>query len=394
MSPGEPLAYMRGMTLSRLSWCALLLPAAVAAGSCSSSNKGSATFSGGTGGAGGARRRAQAATPGCWGTPSAPSEAAAARAARGGGDAGAPYLIYAHTDTTLFSLDPNASSLKLTQIGTFDCIGPYGTPGAQSTAMTDLAVDRNQNVYALSSYAVRQLDLPADGGTTVHCHPEIYVHVTDPTSTDPNYPYIKFEALSFAPVGVLDPNREMLVAGNTAGQLWVIDPSTSPPTITQHGAFGTVPHDDGHGHVYMYPGGLWELSGDIVFLANGGNPVGFATVRDCPSPPDNSGCNYDDTLIEIDMAALVQAGTQSVTKAIRGMIVESPSCGGNGSTGFGSLFGIASWNAQVFGFSRAGDLVNISNVDGTACLVQSYASDLFSGAAVTTVAPVKPPPVN
>ncbi len=392
------------MTLPRLSRCVLLLlPAVVAAASCSSGNVGSATFSGGTGG--GAASGA-GATTGAGGDAGLLGDAFGSVGSGGGssgagGDAGAPYLIYAHTDTTLFSLDPNVSPLALTQIGDFDCVGPYGTAGAQTTAMTDLAVDRDQNIYALSSYAVRQIDLPAagdagsaDAGAIVHCHPEITVHVMDPTSTDPSYPWIKFEALSFAPVGVLDPNREMLVAGNTAGQLWVIDPSTATPTITQHGAFGTVPHDDGHGHDYMYPGGLWELSGDIVFLANDGNPVGFATVRDCPSPPDNSGCNYNDTLIEIDMTALGKAGTQSVTKAIRGMIVESPSCGGSGTYGFGSLFGIASWNAQVYGFSRAGDLVNISNVDGTACLVQSYPADLFSGAAVTTVAPVKPPPVN
>ncbi len=391
------------MTRFRLSLCAIFLPAAVAVASCSSNDKGSATFTGGTGGGAGASATAgPSSSTGTGGDAGVfASVGVGGGSGTGGADAGAPYVIYAHTDTTLFSLDPNASSLALTQIGNFDCVGPYGTTGAQTTAMTDLAVDRYQNVWALSSYAVRQVDLPAtdagaasDGGAIVHCHPEITVHVTDPTSTDPSFPYIKFEALSFAPVGVIDPNQEMLVAGNTAGQLWVIDTSTPNPTITQHGAFGTVPHDDGHGHNYMYPGGLWELSGDIVFLANSGSPVGFATVRDCPSPPDNTNCDYNDTLIEIDMTALGTAGTQSVLKAIRGMIVTSPTCGGNGTSGFGSFFGIASWNAQVYGFSRSGYLANISNVDGTACLVQNYPADLFAGAAVTTIAPIKPPPVN
>jgi hypothetical protein len=290
----------------------------------------------------------------------------------------------------LFSLDPTLAALSLTQVGTFDCIGASGAPGQQSTAMTDLAVDKNQNLWGLSSYAVRQLTIQ---GTTVHCGPEVYVHVPDPNA-DGGFPFIKFEALSFAPEGVIKPQEEVLVAGDTAGQLWVIDTSTSSPSITQHGAFGTVPADDGHNHAYKYPGGLWELSGDIVFLANGGSPIGFATVRDCPAPPDNMGCNLTDTLIEIDMAALAQAGTQSVTKVIRGQVLEGSSCGGNGSFGFGSLFGIASWNAQVYGFARSGDLVQISNVDGTACLVKTYPADLFSGAAVTTVAPVTPPPLQ
>jgi hypothetical protein len=306
----------------------------------------------------------------------------------GGGDAGS-YLIFADTDTQLFTLDPTQPSIPITLVGTFDCIGPSGSPNQQSTAMTDLAVDRSQNLWGLSSYAVRKLDVM---GTTVHCEAEIQVHVPDPNATDPSFPYIKFEALTFAPEGVIKPNVEVLVAGDTAGQLWAIDTSTSPATITQHGAFGTVPADDGHGHTYTYPGGLWELSGDIVFLANNGSPVGFATVRDCPMPPDNSGCNETDTLIEIDMTALGQAGTQSVTKSIRGQVIEGSSCGGNGSYGFGSLFGIASWNSNIYGFARSGDLVQISNVDGTACLVKAYAADLFSGAAVTTVAPVIPPP--
>jgi len=388
------------LRLPLASW-ALLVPALLAIAACSSGTKATGSgggFSGGTGGAGvGLAGSGTASTAGTGAGGDAGSglmiDAAGSSGSTGtGGDAGAAYLIYAHTDTTLFTLDPTSANLALTQVGTFDCIGPYGTAGAQSTAMTDLAVDRNQNLWGLSSYAVRQLTVQ---GTTVHCAAEIEVHVLDPNAGDSGFPYIKFEALTFAPAGVIKPSAEVLVAGDTAGQLWVIDTSTSSPSITQHGAFGTVPANDGLGHAYPYPGGLWELSGDMVFLANNGSPVGFATVRDCPNPPDNSGCDQVDTLIEIDMTALAQAGTQSVTKAIRGQILEGSSCGGNGSFGFGNLFGIASWNGDVYGFSRSGDLVQISNVDGTACLVKNYPSDLFSGAAVTTLAPVlapAPPP--
>lgn len=304
-------------------------------------------------------------------------------------DGGPAYLIYASTDTDLFTLDPQDPALKLTHVGTFDCIGPSGTPNQQSTAMTDLAVDSDQNLWGLSSFSVRQLTIQ---GTTVHCGTKILVHVTDPHPSNPSFPFIKFEALTFAPKGVIKPGQEILVAGDTAGELWAIDTSTSPATITQHGSFGTVPADDGRGHPYKFPGGLWELSGDLVFLANGGKPVGFATVRDCPNPPDNYGCNPIDTLMEIDMSALAQAGTQSVKKAIRGQVVQGAACGGNGKYGFGSMYGIASWNDRVYGFSRSGNLVDINNVDGSACLVTTYAADLFSGAAVTTLAPVHPPP--
>ncbi len=336
-----------------------------------------------------ARRRGNGASGGDGGITltTGSSSSGAGTGGTGPGDGGS-YLIYASTDTMMFTLDPTQAALTLTTVGTYDCIGPSGTPGQQSTAMTDLAVDQQQNIWGLSSYGVRPLTVQ---GTTVHCGAEIYVHVPDPNSTDPSFPYIKFEALTFAPVGVIKPGAEALVAGNTAGGLYVIDPTASP-AITQHGAFGTVPADDGRGHAYKYPGMLWELSGDIVFLANGGSPVGFATVRDCPAPPDNMGCNQVDTLIEIDMTALATAGTQSVLKQIRGQVLEATSCGGSGGFGFGNLFGIASWNGDVYGFARSGDLLQISNDDGTACLVKTYPTDLFSGAAVTTLAPVTPPP--
>jgi hypothetical protein len=308
----------------------------------------------------------------------------------GGQDGGPSYLIYASTDDTLFSLDPKNPSLPVTTLGKFDCIGPSGTPGQQSTAMTDLAVDKNQNIWGLSSYAVRPITVDADAGVA-HCGSETYVHVNDPDAGASGPPWIKFEALAFAPEGVIQPNVEVLVAGDTAGQLWAIEP---PSTIIQHGQFGTVPADDGHGHTYLYPGGLWELSGDIIFLANNGSPVGFATVRDCPSPPDNSGCNPVDTLVEIDMTALGQAGTQSVLLKIRGQVVKGAGCNDATNNGYGSMYGIASWNDVVYGFSRRGNLVAISNVDGSGCLVKAYPADLFSGAAVTTVAPVIPPPIQ
>ena len=69
--------------------------------------------------------------------------------------------------------------------------------------------------------------------------------------------------------------REVLVAGNTAGELWSID---GQGNLAQRGTLGTVPKTDGNGHSYPTKnvGKAWELSGDIVFLANGGQPVKVA----------------------------------------------------------------------------------------------------------------------
>ncbi len=288
----------------------------------------------------------------------------------GGGAQGAA-LIYAHTDTSLFNVDPNSPNLALTSLGDFDCIP------AQDMAMTDLAVSKSESVYGIGATGVYPLHIVQGA---VHCGAKI------PLTGAAN---VKFFALTFAPAGVLDPAKEVLVAGNTAGELWAVD---TQGNLTQHGTFGKVPSNDGNGHSYQHAGKQWELSGDIVFVANKGNPVGFATVRDCPTPPSTANCNPVNTLIEIDVAKLSGATTGSVTKAVRGQIVKRSGCNDGIVGDYGNMFGIAAWNDKVYGFSRSGNVVEIDVNDGGACLVQGYPDDKFSGAGVTTLAPVQPPP--
>jgi hypothetical protein len=55
------------------------------------------------------------------------------------------------------------------------------------------------------------------------------------------------------------------------------------------------------------------------------------------------------------------------------------------------MYGIAAYQDKVFGFSHEGFIVSIDNDDGTACLVLSTPNDDWAGAAITTLAPVKPP---
>jgi hypothetical protein len=280
------------------------------------------------------------------------------------------YTLYAHTDTTLYKANPSASPISLAKVGTFDCIGGSG----EDTAMTDIAVDKDGNLFGVSAGFVYPLKV---SGSTVQCSDKW----TLPSGA-------RFYGLTFAPAGVLQ-SQEMLVAANSAGELWAID---SSGTTTQVGTFGKVPSSDGHGHSYKNAGKAWELSGDIVFMKNNSSPLGFATVRDCPSPPSTTNCNTVDTLVEIKVTALKLGSTSSVTQSVRGQVVKSSSCTDSSTTsGYGSMFGIAAWNDKVYGFSRGGDLVEISNKDGSACLVQAYSSDKFAGAGVTTVVPVQAP---
>ncbi len=282
-------------------------------------------------------------------------------------DTGSPVtpttIIYAHTGLTLFQGSPSTQPLALEEVGNFSC-------GSQ----TDVAVDKDGKLFAISSSAVHPFEID---GSTVRCTATWTLKNTTASG--------QFYGLTFAPAGVLGPD-EMLVAANSAGELWAIDDQGN---ATQVGTFGTVPADDGHGHTYKaaHVGKPWELSGDIVFMTNQGSPAGFATVVDCPNPPSKTGCNSVDTLVEIDVPKLALGNKTSVTKSIRGQVVKSSTCSDT-STGYGSMYGIAAWNDKVYGFSYAGHLVEISNKDGSACLVQSHGSRKFAGAGVTTLVPV------
>lgn len=291
-----------------------------------------------------------------------------------GSSSGMSSPFYVHTNTTLFEMDP--TSLALSKIGDFDCIGKGS---GQESSMTDVAVDDVGDVYAVSAQAVHKIEI---SGSNVHCA----------TSTPLVGAKVSYYALTFAPQGTIDANKEVLVAGNTAGELWAIDDQGNQ---TLHGTLGVVPSDDGNGHSYSskHVGKPWELSGDLVFLSNNGSPVGFATVRDCPNPPSTSGCNTTDTLVEVDVTKLANASGASVLKSIRGQIIGKANCPTQGKgQGYGAMYGIAAIGDKVFGFSHQGDIVQIDNKDGSACLLMSTTGDAWAGAGVTTVAPVVVPP--
>jgi hypothetical protein len=287
-----------------------------------------------------------------------------------GGSAPLTFVAYAHTGKTLYKFDPNAVNTTPQLVGDFD-----NTDGS----MFDIAVNKAGEIWGVT--AANAYHIQIQGGV-VKCGTPI--PIGDGTGK------VRFYGLTFAPDGWIG-SGEALIAGNTAGELWSIDTTTG--SVTQHGTFGKVPNTDGNGHTYKNAGKAWELSGDIVFLANSGKPVGFATVRDCPNPPSTTGCNLTDTLIQIDMTKLKSGGTQSVTQSVRGQITESPNCTVHAAddTHYQQLLGIAAWNDKVYGFSQSGSIVEIDNSDGSACEVVSSALGWY-GAGVTTVAPVIVPP--
>jgi hypothetical protein len=295
----------------------------------------------------------------------------------GSGGADLPPVMYIHTNTTLFQADPGAPDLAVVKVGDIDCIGGPN----EDTSLTDLAVSADGQIWGIGKSNVYRLEI---AGEVVKCTKTI--PLKNPSS-------IRFYGLTFAPRGVLDPDKEVLIAGNTAGELWSIDDAGA---LSMRGTLGTVPVNDGNGHSYPYSGKKWELSGDLVFVENGGNPVGFATVRDCPSPPASTNCNPIDTLVELDVPKLATATTGSVVKSLRGQIVKAAGCS-DASAGYGGVYGITAWKDKVFGFSRAptmgGFALSIDNDSGTACLLETFTQE-WSGAGITTTAEVIIPPLK
>ncbi len=80
--------------------------------------------------------------------------------------------------------------------------------------------------------------------------------------------------------------------------------------------------------------------------------------------------------------------------SVRGEVVKAAGCADSVNSNYGSMYGIAAYEDKVYGFSHQGFIVDIDNTDGSACLVLQTSGDDWAGAAITTVAPVKPPPTN
>ncbi len=270
-------------------------------------------------------------------------------------------VFYVHTEATLYEIDPEDKSLALKKLGDVDCM-KTSDPKADHS-LTDLAVSRDNRIFAVSSNFAYSLELQSG---IVHCAKTWPINKAVGDSV--------FYGLTFAPIGTLSPTDEVLVAANNDGQMYTIDESTGK--TTQVGTFGVDSKT-------KLP---WSLSGDIVFLENNGTPVGFATVRTCPS--GGGACSGTDTLIELDVKA-IKPGTASALKAVRGPLNKGSWCTSKSSTTtFDKMFGIVAYQDRVYGFSDEGYIVEISNKDGSSCLITANVGMNFKGAGIATSAPV------
>ena len=243
-----------------------------------------------------------------------------------GGDRLDDVLIYAHSRDTLFTFSPY--TLMVTRVG------PFTLPdGTAAPFMVDLAVDSIGNVYTASDTALYR------------ANPETadVIHVGELDMAAQH-----LYALTFVPRGAFRTDREALIGATNEGQYFEVDAATASTT-----------------YLGQYPDG-WRSSGDLVSIEGLGT---FATVRreDFPS----------DVLVQIQFApdgsssVLVKGAVQSATGA------------------FVELFGLGYWGRAVYGFSNAGELIEINRDSGEGRLVTAdTGTPQFWGAGVTTRAPV------
>lgn len=93
------------------------------------------------------------------------------------------------------------------------------------------------------------------------------------------------------------------------------------------------------------------------------------------------------------MSKLKTNNASSVVKSVRGVLHKGASCTNTQAPpSYGKMYGIAAYKDQVYGFSHDTGIVAINNVDASVCLVAVPNGIAFSGAGVTTVAPVIAPP--
>ncbi len=234
-------------------------------------------------------------------------------------------LIYAHSRDTLFTFSP--ATLTVETVGVFHVAGG----GPQPPNMLDLAVDSDGNVFTSSADDLWIVDPRTAEVTQVGSF-----GLGD-----------QLFALSFLPPGELG-SEEVLIGAANSGDYYRIDCDTAAATL-----------------LGSYPDG-WRSSGDIVSVEGLGT---FATVKrdDFPS----------DVLVQILFSA-----DGSSTVVVKGPIKSS-------TRDFTQLFGVGYWGRVLYGFSNAGELIEIDRDTGAGELVTTdTGTDQFWGAGVTTVVPV------
>ena len=188
--------------------------------------------------------------------------------------ANGPPLIYAHTDTELYSMDPKSHQVT--------DIGPFSDGSGTTPTMTDLAVDGNDNVWVNSETAVYKAALPARAPARWRSPLQ-----TSRLRDEHEVLRSRLHPRGHARDGRVPHRRRQLGGPLLRRRERRVGHSAEPRQLRRRARRGT-----------------YELSGDIVFYTLNGSPRGLATIRSCESVLCST---TDDYLVEVDVAALQQA---------------------------------------------------------------------------------------
>jgi hypothetical protein len=239
------------------------------------------------------------------------------------------YLVYAHSNTVLYTID--LVSKNLDTVGNFNA--PLVTVGTsmKPDVITDLAVAPDGTIYVISETALYTASA-VDG------------HVTRVGS---------LSACGQKGVALTTTSDGRLWMGDYMGAICQIDISQNPPAVLAP---------------VMMQGGL-ALSGDFVGVGNG---TVFGTAYRL-SDAANTGSQMNNLLVTVDVA------TGAVTQL--------------GSSGFPKLFGAAFQDNVVFGFTHdgTGRVVTMNTMTGAGTLFGTFkdpATNMgisFAGAGVNSL---------
>ncbi len=212
---------------------------------------------------------------------------------------------------------------------TVETIGVFTLPGGEPAPyMLDLAVNADGDVYTSSDEALYRVD-PETAIATLVGQFEIAPE--------------QLFALVFLGAGELRA-AETLIGATNEGVYYEVDPANARTTM-----------------LARYPGD-WRSSGDLVSVDGLGT---FATLRD----PDRTDTDF------LARIAFRPDGTSSLTVL--------------GEIGYRQIFGLGYWGRALYGFSNAGELVEIDRETGRGSIaVTDTGTTQFWGAGVTTQAPV------
>jgi len=170
----------------------------------------------------------------------------------GGGSGGMIYTVYAHSNTTLYTIDVMAKTIS--------AVGPFNAPkvGSSPDVIQDLAVAPDNTIYVISKTTLYTAS-PTDG------------HVTAVGSVS---------ACGSDNVALTTTKDGKLFSADYKGAFCEIDITASPPTVKQ---IGTV-------------GGGMAIAGDIVGIGDGSI---YGTAYNL-SDSSSTGTSIDNVLVKLD----------------------------------------------------------------------------------------------